>query len=94
MFPPMSNSDPMLMRRAAAADAARIRALAHLDDKRIPAGPFLVADIAGEIVAAVSLTAGTVVADPFRPTSDSVAMLRLRAAQLTASQSQAEPVAA
>jgi hypothetical protein len=70
------------MRRAAIDDTARIRELARLDDKRMPAGPFLVADVAGEIVAAVSLSNGTVVADPFRLTADAVAMLRLRAAQV------------
>jgi hypothetical protein len=75
-------TEPVLMRRAAITDAARIRELARLDDKRMPAGPFLVADVAGEIVAAVSLSSGTVVADPFRPTADAVAMLRLRAAQV------------
>ena len=77
------DTEPVLARRAVAGDAHRIGELARLDDKRVPAGPFLVADISGEIVAAVSLSTGTVVADPFRPTSDAVAMLRLRAAQVT-----------
>lgn len=76
------HADPVLMRRAVVADAARIRELARLDDKRMPAGPFLVADLAGDIVAAVSLSSGAVVADPFRLTADAVAMLRLRAAQV------------
>ena len=76
------HAEPVLTRRAAIADATRIRVLARLDDKRMPAGPFLVADVAGEIVAAVSLSNGTVVADPFRLTADAVAMLRLRAAQV------------
>jgi hypothetical protein len=73
---------PVLMRRASMADAARIRELARLDDKRLPIGPFLVAEVSGEIVAAVSLASGTVVADPFRFTGDAVAILRLRAAQV------------
>jgi hypothetical protein len=76
------HTESVLMRRASIADAARIRELARLDDKRLPAGPFLVADVSGEIVAAVSLSSGAVVADPFRLTSDAVAMLRLRAAQV------------
>jgi hypothetical protein len=75
-------TEPVLMRRARVADAARIRELARLDDKRQPAGPFLVAETAGEITAAISLSTGTVVADPFRLTGDAVAMLRLRAAQV------------
>lgn len=76
-------TEPVLMRRSTAADAARIRVLARLDDKRLPAGPFLVAEVSGEVVAALSLTSGTIVADPFRPTSDAVAMLRLRGLQVS-----------
>jgi hypothetical protein len=76
------NTEAVLMRRATADDAARVRALARLDDKRVPAGPYLVAEIAGEIVAARSLPTGTVVADPFRLTSDIVAMLHMRASQV------------
>jgi hypothetical protein len=77
-----SFTEPVLMRRATAADAARIATVARLDDRRLPSGPFLVAEIADEIVAALSLSSGAVIADPFRPTADTVAMLRLRAAQL------------
>ena len=73
----------VLMRRATAEDAARIRVLARLDDRRMPAGPFLIAEIGGDIVAARSLTTGSVIADPFRLTSDIVAMLRLRAGQVS-----------
>ena len=74
-------AEAVLMRRATAEDSARIRTLALLDDKRMPAGPFLVAEIGDEMVAARSLTTGAVVANPFRLTSDIVAMLRLRAGQ-------------
>jgi hypothetical protein len=84
-FAPLEGIEtPMLMRRATEADAARIRVIARLDDKRLPSGPFLVAELSGEVVAALSLTSGTVVADPFRPTADAVAMLRLRRAQVSA----------
>src|SRR4051812_30181410 len=76
-------NEAVLMRRATTDDSARIRTLALLDDKRMPAGPFLVAEIGGEMVAARSLASGAVVADPFRPTSDIVAMLRLRASQVS-----------
>ena len=73
--------EPVLVRRATAADDAQIRALARLDDRRLPGGPFLVAEVGASIVAAISLSSGAAVADPFRPTGDAVAMLRLRAAQ-------------
>ena len=72
------------MRRATAADAPRIAVIARLDSRRLPAGPFLVAELGGEIVAAQSLSSGAVVADPFRPTADAVAILGLRAAQIDA----------
>src|SRR5436309_12639047 len=75
-------TEAVLMRRATATDAFRIRTLARLDDKRLPAGPYLVAEASGEIVAARSLSTGDAVADPFRLTSDIVAMLSLRAQQL------------
>jgi hypothetical protein len=80
-----NSTEAVLARRADARDAVRIGELARLDDKRVPAGPFLVAEVSGEIVAAVSLATGTVVADPFRLTGDSVAILRLRAAQVAQS---------
>ena len=76
-------AEAVLMRRATAADSARIRTLALLDSSRVPAGPVLVAEVGGEIVAARSLTTGAVVADPFRLTSDIVAMLHLRAGQVS-----------
>jgi hypothetical protein len=78
---PIAAAEPMLMRRATAADAGRIWELARLDDKRLPAGPYLVAELAGSIEAAVSLSSGSVVANPFRLTADAVAKLRIRAAQ-------------
>ena len=78
-----STSEAVLMRRAGADDSARIRTLALLDDRRMPAGPFLLAEVGGEVVAARSLSTGAVVADPFRLTSDIVAMLRLRADQMS-----------
>ena len=78
-----SRTDAVLMRPATTADSARVRTLALLDNKRMPAGPFLVAEVGGDIVAARSLSTGTVVADPFRLTSDIVAMLRLRADQVS-----------
>jgi hypothetical protein len=77
-----TTSESVLMRRASSSDTARIRLLARLDDRRMPAGPFLVAELGGEIVAARSLSTGAVVADPFRLTADAVAMLALRASQI------------
>ena len=79
-----SETDTLLMRRATGDDIARIETLARLDDRRMPPGPYLVAMAADEIVAARSLSSDAVVADPFRRTSDIVAMLSLRASQVAA----------
>jgi hypothetical protein len=54
--------------------------LAALDCARPPRAPVLVAEIGSEILAAVSMTDGQVVADPFRRTAEIVAIARLRAA--------------
>ncbi len=78
-------AEPVMVRRATPADGGRVWELARLDDARMPAGPYLVAEVSGEIVAALSLPTGAVVADPFRTTSDAVAMLELRALQVSGS---------
>jgi hypothetical protein len=74
--------DAVLVRRATARDAAHLRTLALLDDRRLPEGPFIVAELAGEVVAAMSLSCGTIVADPFRRTRDAEALLRVRSGQI------------
>ena len=76
--------DAVLVRRATARDATRIRTLAQLDDCRLCEGPYLVAELTGELVAAMSLSTKQVVADPFRRTSDAGDLLRMRAAQIAA----------
>ena len=79
---PRELPEPVLVRNATAADERRVRVLARLDDRKYPAGPHLVAELSGEIVAALSLTSGAVVADPFRRTREASDLLRLRAAQI------------
>jgi hypothetical protein len=61
------------------ADAAAIRRLALLDDRRPPRGPALLAYVGGELRVAVGILDGQVVADPFHRTADIVEMLRLEA---------------
>jgi hypothetical protein len=60
------------------------RRLAALDDAPELEGQILAALIGGQAVAALSLSDGRVVANPFVPTSEAVALLQLRAAQLSA----------
>ena len=72
----------LTVRIAADHDAYALAQLAAVDSADPLAGRVLVAEIDGRPVAAVSLTDGTVVADPFRRTADVVQMLRVRAAQM------------
>jgi hypothetical protein len=48
----------------------------------VPAGTARVAEVDGEILAALSLGDGIALADPFRPTAALLRLLDLRAAQL------------
>ncbi len=57
--------------------------LAALDSAVIPAEPLLVAEMDGELSAALSLHDDTSIADPFRPTAAVVALLRAHAAAAT-----------
>lgn len=56
--------------------------LAALDSSVVPAGELLLGIVDGHPVAAVSVTTGRAIADPFHPTADVVALLRLRAERL------------
>lgn len=65
-------------------DETALRHLAALDSQRLPAGPLLVAEVAGELWAAVGLTGEPrAIADPFRHTAELVALLGERADRLT-----------
>ena len=88
---PAGEPELVTVRNATAADARALRRLAALDDRRLPAGPHLVAEVGGEIVAAVGVRARQVVADPFRRTADLVALLDLRASQLAQAPEPAPP---
>jgi hypothetical protein len=70
------------IRVAHTGDDDRLERLAGLAGTDLPAGELVVADSDGELIAAVSLVTGETVTDPFHVTSDLVALLRVRAAQL------------
>src|SRR5215210_4304960 len=71
----------LALRAGASDDAHAISRLAGLDSAAIPAAPLLVAERDGAMVAAISLSSGAVIADPFAPTADVVDLLRLRRGQ-------------
>jgi hypothetical protein len=70
------------IRRLGAEDAADVTRLAQLDTARAPSGELIGAELDGHLVAAVSITTGEAIADPFRRTAEIVDVLRLRASQL------------
>ena len=67
--------------RAAAEDEPALGGLAALADRPVPRAPLLVAEVLGEVLAARGVD-GTVLADPFRATSDLLDLLELRARHL------------
>ena len=74
----MQSLDPTVVIRAArGSDGVALEGLARLDSQRPLAGDVLLAEQDGELVAA--LGGGRVIADPFRSTTDLVALLRVRA---------------
>jgi hypothetical protein len=72
----------LTLRHAVPADADELNRLAELDSRRAPRGVVLVAEVGGELWAAISLDDMHAVADPFRPTGELVALLVARARQL------------
>jgi hypothetical protein len=62
-----------------ASDADDLRVLAERDTAPPPSGVVVGAERDGHLLAALSLTSGEVVADPFHPTADLVTLLRTRA---------------
>jgi hypothetical protein len=63
-------------------DAEAIARLAALDSAEPPAQPVLLAEVDGRPLAALSLSDGAVVADPFHATTSLVELLRARSHQL------------
>jgi hypothetical protein len=80
--PSIATERTVTLRFAAAADQSRLARLAALDSATPPAPPVLVAEVDGEALAALGLSDGTIVANPFHPTADLIGLLRARADQL------------
>ena len=80
---PRGRYDSVVVRLARPEDEPAIRRIAALDDKSVPAGRLLVAEADSELIAALPVAGGAAIADPFRWTSEVVALMQMRAAQLT-----------
>src|SRR4051812_18798610 len=70
----------VVIRPAYPDDNATLERLARLDSRRPLDGPMLVAERDGRVLAALSTRDGASIADPFSPTADLVALLRMHAA--------------
>jgi hypothetical protein len=79
----MATSESISIRPFADVDAKVVRSVAQRDSSIVPAGVLLVAEVDGEVRAALSLDTGEVVSDPFAPSAALVDLLRTRARQLT-----------
>jgi hypothetical protein len=71
----------VVIRESNGSDAERLRRLAQLDSARLPEQPLVVAELDGELRVAVSVTDGSVIADPFHRTADLVALAEMHASQ-------------
>ncbi|HEX4108856.1 MAG TPA: hypothetical protein VHX88_12015 [Solirubrobacteraceae bacterium] len=74
---------PVRLRLATADDRGALERLAARGGMLVPAGPVLVADVDERMVAALAVPDGPVLADPRVQTGELIALLKLRAAQLT-----------
>jgi hypothetical protein len=75
---PTVSAGTMTVRFSRPADDCALEELAQLDCARPPQGPHLVAEVGGALRAAISLTDGVVIADPFHRTTAMVELLRAR----------------
>jgi len=75
-------TSPVTLRFAFPDDFSDLARLASLDSAALPEQPVLVAEVAGQLRAALSLADGAVIADPFYPSAGIVELLHARAAQL------------
>jgi hypothetical protein len=75
-----TNQPVIVIREAGPDDAPALGRLAALDSaSALEGSEVLIAEVAGEAWAALSLPDGRAVADPFRPSGELLALLRVRA---------------
>jgi hypothetical protein len=72
-------SEPVTIRHAHPTDVRDLERLAALDSRRVPSGELFVAEVGNQLVAAVSIDTGAVIADPFEHTAAVVDLLRVHA---------------
>jgi hypothetical protein len=80
--PPAAIQRSVTLRLGSPADREPLARLAELDSSTPPTQPVLLAEVDGQLRAALALADGTIVADPFHLTADLIDLLRARARQL------------
>jgi hypothetical protein len=70
-------TDEITIRLSSSDDRAAIQRLADLDGRELPSGESILAIVGGELQAALPLVGGEAIADPFRPTTQLVELLRV-----------------
>lgn len=83
--PTIATRAAITVRLASRDDEAAIERLAQLCERAGPAGPSLVAEVDGQIQAALPHVSRELLADPYLPMAELRSLLTLRAAQLDAS---------
>ena len=79
---PAATGETVVLRLSSVWDDDSLARLAELEGRMTPAGPHVVAEIGGVVVAALPLGRGPTLGDPFRPTAHLAPLLELRAKQL------------
>ena len=83
--PALGSGTTITLRLSDPAEEPAIERLGELSGRPIPSGLYLVADVDGQVWAAIPLSGGEPVADPFLPALEVKELLKLRATQLHAS---------
>lgn len=79
----LTSLQPIAVRVLGEADRETLIDLAGRDSASAPTGAVLGAEVEGTLVAAISLTTGASVSDPFRASGPALELLELRAHQLS-----------
>jgi hypothetical protein len=78
------SEEAVALRLCSVHDDEALERLAVLEGRPSPRGRYVLAEVDGEVVAALPLAGGKPLSDPFRPTAHLLPLLRLRASQLEA----------
>jgi hypothetical protein len=79
---PATQAGAITIRTAVAEDDQALKRLAQLDGARLPHGQILLAEVDGELRAAMRISDRAYISDPFYPSRDLVALLDVRARRL------------